>query len=179
MAECKWLIANKNKEPTERDEKTFPVSKYSNSGKIQCNGRSRRLSGWARKGYLKFNELYMLVRQDWQQRSRFERELFTQLQQLAPPRNSCHTNTVNEEEIFPANDWDGLEAPSNQLGRALVYNNSDNDDEDDSEDEVDHENNDNDDNQYDHNLEKSGLDNTPVIMACVFELLMGICCIYC
>jgi hypothetical protein len=57
MAECKWLIANKNKEPTERDEKTFPVSKYTNSGKSQCNGRSRRLSGWARKGYLKFNEL--------------------------------------------------------------------------------------------------------------------------
>jgi hypothetical protein len=68
MAECKWLIANKDKEPTERDEKTFPVSKYTNSGKSQCNGRSRQLSGWARKGYLKFNELYMLVRQDWQQR---------------------------------------------------------------------------------------------------------------
>jgi hypothetical protein len=153
MAECKWLIGNKNKEPTERDEKTFPVSKYTNSGKSQWNGRSRRLSGWACEGYLKFNELYMLVRQDRQQRSRFERELLMQLQQLAPPRNSRHTNTVNEEEIFPANDWDGLEAPSNQLGSALAYNNFDNDNEDDGEDEVDYDNNDNDDDQCNHNLE--------------------------
>jgi hypothetical protein len=153
MAECKWLVGNKNKEPTERDEKTFPVSKYTNSGKSQCNGRSRPLSGWARKGYLKFNEPYMLVRQDRQQCSRFELELLTQLQQLAPPRNSGHTNTVNEEEIFPANDWDGLEAPSNQLGSALAYNNYDNDNKDNGEDEVDYDNNDNDDDQYDHNLE--------------------------
>jgi hypothetical protein len=60
---------------------------------------------------------------------------------------------VNQEEIFPANDWDGLEAPSNQLGSALAYNNYDNDNEDNGEDEVDYDNNDNDDNQYDHNLE--------------------------
>jgi hypothetical protein len=52
LAECKWLVANKNKESMECDKKTFPVSKYTNSGKSQCNGRSRHLSGWARGGYL-------------------------------------------------------------------------------------------------------------------------------
>jgi hypothetical protein len=153
MAECKCLMANKNKEPTECDKKTFPVSKYTNSRKSQFNGRSRRLSGWACKGYLKFNELYMLVRQDWQQRLRFECEMLMQLQQLAPPRTTSHTNMVNKEEIFPANDWDGLEAPSNHLGSALVYNNSDDDNEDDGKDDVDHAKNNMDNNQYDLNLE--------------------------
>jgi hypothetical protein len=95
----------------------------------------------------------MLVRQVWQQRSRFEHELLTQLQHLAPPRTTRHTNTVNEEEIFPASDWDGLEAPTNHLGSALVYNNSDDDNEDDGKDRVGHENNNNDNDQYDHNLE--------------------------
>jgi hypothetical protein len=69
--------------------------------KSQCNGKSRCLSGWAREGYLKFNELCMLVRQDWQQRARFEHELPAQLQQLAPPRATRHTQYSKRGRNLP------------------------------------------------------------------------------
>ena len=79
MAEVNWLVGNKDKEPAEQAPKTFPDSRFTNSGKSKQNGRSKRLQGWAREGYLLFNALYQRVAQDRLRRANFESELMAQL----------------------------------------------------------------------------------------------------
>jgi hypothetical protein len=172
MAETRWMMKNKDKDPEQQDYKEFPEAKYTNSGKNRKNGRSKRLSGWSREGFLKFNELHTQVLHDRRQRAGFERELLAQLRKEGEAASSKQTKvTVAEEEIFPANDWDDF----NALPRIAVtppfnnnnnnnYNNEasseeeeDDDDEEDDEDEEEEDNEDNDDeeddeeDQYNHN----------------------------
>jgi hypothetical protein len=64
MSEALWCFVKEDKEPNERAPKMFPNSKYTNSGKSQKNGRSKRLQGWSQDGYVRFNELYTCVQDD-------------------------------------------------------------------------------------------------------------------
>jgi hypothetical protein len=77
MSEASWCFANEDKEPAECAPKMFPTSKYTNSGKSQKNGRSKRLQGWSRDGYERFNELYTGVQNDRLRRANFETELLS------------------------------------------------------------------------------------------------------
>ena len=79
LGEARWLARNKDKEPEEQEPKDFPESRFTNSGKSKQNGRSKRLQGWAREGYLLFNELYQRVENDCLQRANFETELMAQI----------------------------------------------------------------------------------------------------
>jgi hypothetical protein len=177
MAETRWMLKNKDKDPEQQDNKEFPEAKYTNSGKNRKNGRSKRLSGWSREGFLKFNELHTQVLNDRQQRAGFERELLAKLRKEGEATNSKQTKvTVAEEEIFPANDWDDFKAlPRNPVTPMSKNNNNynkeascaeeddndgeeddDNDEEDDDDDdEEDNENNDDseddEEDQYNHN----------------------------
>jgi hypothetical protein len=100
---------------------------YTNSGQSKKNGRSRHLQGWAREGYLRFNMLYTLVEQDRLRCANFESELML-LWQTAVNKGKPTSQLANDDspkDIFPANDLEGLTAPSaNDLyshDRAIVF----------------------------------------------------------
>jgi hypothetical protein len=160
MAETRWMLKNKDKDPEQQDNKEFPEAKYTNSGKNRKNGRSKRLSGWSREGFLKFNELHKHVLHDRRQRAGFERELMAQLRKEGESTSRKQTKeTVAEEEIFPANDWDELDAlPRNPVTPPsnYTYNNYNKDassEEDDDENEHDdsEDSDDDDEDPYHHN----------------------------
>jgi hypothetical protein len=113
VSEAVWIVDNMDKEPSTRANKDFSASLYTNSGQSQNNGKSRRLQGWAREGYLRFNQLYKLVEQDRFQHANFESELMALWQRQAGKGKSHVTvdKGVDEEDIFPANNLDGLEPP--------------------------------------------------------------------
>ena len=93
-------------------EVAWLVSRFTNSGKSKQNGRSKRLQGWAREGYLLFNELYQRVANDRLRRANFESELMAYLR--AGTMETLSTDSeddAEEEEIFPANDLEGVVAP--------------------------------------------------------------------
>jgi hypothetical protein len=107
MAEANWIVENDEIPEEDRAPKDFPGSKYTNSGKSKKNGRSRRLQGWAREGYLRFNALYTLVDHDRRHRAQFENELLAirQKENANIDRDRIKdTLTDMEDEIFPAND---------------------------------------------------------------------------
>ena len=111
IAEVNWLVRNKDKEAAEKEPKHFPESRFTNSGKSKQNGRSKRLQGWAREGYLLFNNLYQRVAEDRKRRANFEAEIMTQLRATTNETNSDSEEEAEEDEIFPANDLDGVVAP--------------------------------------------------------------------
>jgi hypothetical protein len=111
LGEVGWLARNKDKDPADREPKAFPDSRFTNSGKSKQNGRSRRLQGWAREGYLLFNELYQQVANDRLRRANFEAELMTQLRAGMDDFATDSDQEDEEDEIFPANDLDGVVAP--------------------------------------------------------------------
>jgi hypothetical protein len=111
MAEVDWLVHNKDRETTDQEPKTFPNSRFTNSGRSQKNGRSKRLQGWAREGYLLFNALYQRVADDRLRRANFETEIMMQLRKTTNETNSDSEAEKEEEEIFPANDLEGVVAP--------------------------------------------------------------------
>ena len=107
MAEATWLARNKDKDdPMDQEEKNFPDSRFTNSGRSKQNGRSKRLQGWAREGYLLFNALYEQVKEDRKRRANFKSELLAQLRRNNDDYNSDvdDADEVCEEDIFPAND---------------------------------------------------------------------------
>jgi hypothetical protein len=77
LAEAKWVVNDQNKAVDKHEPKLLPESKYTNSGRSKKNGRSRRLSGWAREGYIKFNTIYTLVAKDRLRCANFETKLMT------------------------------------------------------------------------------------------------------
>jgi hypothetical protein len=113
-SEALWVLNNDTKEPDECDPKDFPASKYTNSGTSKRNGRSKRLQGWAREGYLRFNELHTLVSNDRLGRANFENELLEYWRKHVPVYTSTSSLATqdDEDDIYPANDLDGLVAPS-------------------------------------------------------------------
>jgi hypothetical protein len=111
IAEVDWLVNNKDKEAADREPKQFPDSRFTNSGKSKQNGRSKRLQGWAREGYLLFNTLYQRVADDRLRRANFEAEIMTQLRETTNANDSDSEEEEEEEEIFPANDLEGVVAP--------------------------------------------------------------------
>lgn len=117
MAMARWNVDNADMAPEDKAPKRFPGSRYTNSGMSQKNGRSRRLQGWAREGFLRFNELYNHVSRDRRHRVQFENELLTIWQSnngTAIPHGQVG-GTEAEEDIFPANDLAGLAMPGNQM----------------------------------------------------------------
>jgi hypothetical protein len=141
MSEALWLAENEDSEPGQRGPKNFPSSKYTNSGASQKNGRSKRLQGWAREGYLRFNALYQLVALDRLRRANFELELLAHLRN----RNGADADSDSEvqpeeEEIFPANDLEGLVDPSCgvAISSRVLGRYKDDDEQDDDDDPYNH-----------------------------------------
>jgi hypothetical protein len=110
LSEAHWLERNKDKEPQDREKKTFADSRFTNSGKSKQNGRSKRLQGWAREGYLLFNELHKRVANDRLRRANFESELMAQLRIGVDGTDTDSEEENEEEEIFPAHDLEGVVA---------------------------------------------------------------------
>lgn len=108
LSEAGWLVRNKDKEPDDQEPKDFPDSQFTNSGKSKQNGRSKRLQGWAREGYLLFNDLYKRVAYDRRLRANFEAELMTKLRVGNDESDTDSADDDEEEEIFPCNDLGGV-----------------------------------------------------------------------
>jgi hypothetical protein len=113
MAEAVWIAINKDTDPPDRAPKEFPDARYTNSGSSRRNGRSKRLHGWAREGYLRFNALYQLVAQDRLRRALFEKELMASVCSANGAVSFLDDDSDDDEiDIFPANDLDGLSVPA-------------------------------------------------------------------
>jgi hypothetical protein len=113
MAVARWNVDNADLALEDKAPKHYPGSLYTNSGMSKKNGRSRRLQGWAREGYLRFNVFYNQVSRDRRHRVHFENELLT-VWQNNNKKTHLHGNvmvTEAEDEIFPANDLVGLAKP--------------------------------------------------------------------
>jgi hypothetical protein len=118
MSEASWRVANEDKELADHAPKMFPNSKYTNSGKSQKNGQSKRLQGWSRDGYVRFNKLYKRVQNDRLRQANFETELLAVWRNNESPTTQNTRDVAMEEElIFPANDLTGLIAPTRYLTR--------------------------------------------------------------
>jgi hypothetical protein len=83
---------------------------YTNSGTSKNTGKgsSRRFQGWSRDGYLRFNALHKLVREDRQLRSLFEIQLLNSFKEDHAGNQAASESEEDEEEIFPANDMGGV-----------------------------------------------------------------------
>jgi hypothetical protein len=106
---------------------------YTNSGKStkSGSGSSRRFQGWSREGYLRFNELHALVKEDRKKRDTWELMLLDAIKEEFTSKNTTNDNESEDEEdeIFPANDMPGLQPPTN------LESGSNNSEEDDQSDE--------------------------------------------
>lgn len=119
LSEAAWTRRNKALALPDREPKALPGARYTNSGTSKRDGRSRRLHGWAREGYLRFNELYQLVAKDRNRRTKFET---TMLEMVCDAMHKTPalpgTNEEAQEDIFPANDLfavDGKTSDADQL----------------------------------------------------------------
>jgi hypothetical protein len=138
--EARWMVEhNGNVELDETVKSNFSNALYTNSGRSKINGRgsSKRYQGWSREGYLRFNELHKLVSKDRLTRANYELDLKKQFEK----ENSKTKNTAesdDEEEIFPANDLEGVI----RCGSVKVIEGGEggSGEEDSEEDEVDKEN---------------------------------------
>jgi len=129
MAEAEWQLQHHGTDQKEYEQNKFlPDAKYTNSGKSKRNGRSKRLHGWSREGYLQFNALYVMVVADRKRRKQFELELLTTWQSLKRAQKDSQETEEEEEEIFPANDLTGLMAPPGSCSHTM-----DDDEDDDTE----------------------------------------------
>jgi hypothetical protein len=95
------------------DKKDMPEARYTNSGVSQLTGKgsSKRFHGWSREGYLRFNELYLLVREDRKLRANFEVDLKAKFEAEHVSRRRQEESEDEEDEIFPANDMSGVKQP--------------------------------------------------------------------
>jgi hypothetical protein len=95
--------------------KTLAPAKYTNSGKSTSGGQgsSRRFHGWSRDGYLRFNVLHAMVKEDRKQRANFEQELQREFQEDNTKRRKDVSGSGEDTvaEIFPANDLAGVQPP--------------------------------------------------------------------
>jgi hypothetical protein len=108
LAEAKWVVNNQDKAVDEHKPKLLPECKYTNSERSKKNGRSRRLSGWAQEGYIKSNTMYTLVAEDRLRCANFETELMTTWRNCQPVAKVIHKDDKDKDELFPANDLEGL-----------------------------------------------------------------------
>ena len=119
-----WLERNKGKDPADQETKEFVDSQFTNSGRSKRNGRSKRLQGWAREGYVLFNTLHRRVTEDRLRRANFESELMAQLRIGVSHVATDEEDEEEDEEIFPANDLVGVVAPGRTMvpgGKENVY----------------------------------------------------------
>jgi hypothetical protein len=139
LAEAKWMVNNQDKTVDEREPKLLPESKYTNSGQSKKNGSSRQLSGWAREGYIKFNTMDTLVAKDRLRHANFETKLMTTWRNCQPVAKNVHKDGKDKDELFPANDLEGLAQPpthcEREANRTKTYD--DNNDQDDVSDHYD------------------------------------------
>jgi hypothetical protein len=108
MEEALWIEHNKDKDEKDRTPRRFVASKYTNSGKSQANGRNKTFQGWAREGYLKFNELYQKVAEDRRTRAAFENKVLVMLRRDVQTQEEESDSEEEEDEIYPANDLLGV-----------------------------------------------------------------------
>jgi hypothetical protein len=105
--EAIWIKQNKEKLAKDQEKKQFAPARYTNSGKSQANGRSRPFQGWARDGYIRFNELYQLVAADRRKRTVFEKERLVMCRNALAYEKDSSDSEEEQEEIYPANDLTG------------------------------------------------------------------------
>lgn len=88
-------------------------AKYTNSGASSSNGRgsNRRCGGWSKAGYLRFNELHGLVKEDRKRRANFELALQQQFE-AEHATDEGDDDSDDGEEIMPANDMTGVKQPA-------------------------------------------------------------------
>jgi hypothetical protein len=105
-------------------KENLPPARYTNSGANTSNGRgsNRRCGGWSRAGYLRFNALHGLVKEDRKRRANFELELKEQFAAEHELDDDIDASDDDGEEIIPANDLTGVKQPV-----ALAADDSDDD----------------------------------------------------
>jgi hypothetical protein len=99
-------------EDNETWKENLAPAKYTNSGASMQNGRgsNRRCGGWSKSGYLRFNELHCLVKEDRKLRANFESELKSLFVAEHADENGKE-DSDDGEEIIPANDMTGVKQP--------------------------------------------------------------------
>ena len=92
-------------------------AKFTNSGASTSNGRgsNKRCGGWSKEGYLRFNELYLLVKEDRKRRANFELTMKQQFEAEHSNAGEDDDDTDDGEEILPANDMTGVKQPVTQV----------------------------------------------------------------
>ena len=90
---------------------------YTNSGSSRVTGRGscRRHLGWSRAGYLRFNELHGLVKEDRKLRANFEVDMQERFREEHANKRDAADSEDEEEEIFPANDMAGVQLPGEAM----------------------------------------------------------------
>jgi hypothetical protein len=114
MAEVKDLMETNREQDDEEDgswRASLPPAKYTNSGTSTATGKasSKRFQGWSREGYLRFNELHGQVKEDRKRRANFELDLKKAFAEEHANAQDADSSDSEEEEIFPANDMEGVQ----------------------------------------------------------------------
>jgi hypothetical protein len=113
--EAAYRTENPNDDDKEDDEtwkENLAPAKYTNSGVSSSNGRAtnKRCGGWSKAGYLRFNELHGLVKEDRKRRANFELALKDQFE-AEHAMEEKDDDSDEGEEIMPANDMTGVRQP--------------------------------------------------------------------
>jgi hypothetical protein len=88
-------------------------AKFTNSGSSSStgNGSNKRCGGWSRVGYLRFNELHVLIKDDRKRRANFELALKKQFE-AEHENDGNEIDSEDDNEIMPANDMMGVKQPT-------------------------------------------------------------------
>jgi hypothetical protein len=114
--EAKHRVKRIEEDYDEEDEtwrEGLAPAKFTNSGESSSNGRgtNRRCGGWSTAGYLRFNELHGLVKEDRKRRANFELKLKEQFGSEHAVDDRIN-ESENGNEIMPANDMAGVKQPT-------------------------------------------------------------------
>jgi hypothetical protein len=136
---ARWMDESKLQDEDEEGKQKISEALYTNSGNSRVNGKgsSRRFQGWSREGYCRFNKLYAMVKEDRARRAIFENDLRKIFEMEHAERNRIFSEEdEEEEEIFPANDMEGVKQPAEILKISQEEDNDKNSDvSDDNDDE--------------------------------------------
>lgn len=110
----RWMDEYNLTDEEKKGKVTITDALYTNSGSSKLGGRgsSRRFHGWSREGYLRFNELHGMVKEDRKRRANFELELKKKFEKEYKTKG--REQESEEDEIIPANDWSTVIQPTNQ-----------------------------------------------------------------
>jgi hypothetical protein len=131
---ARWMDESKLQDEDDEGKGKISEALYTNSGNSRVNGKgsSRRFQGWSREGYCRFNKLYGMVKEDRARRTIFENDLRKVFEmEHAERKKVIAEEDEHNEEIFPANDMEGIEP----TGKILHFSQEDDNDSDDNDDE--------------------------------------------